>query len=371
VRRWIAYLIFLTGLLLAFVKAPKVEAPSFVLPTKAAISSLSKEFSTERLPAVTPMAHAGSLAVLEDGRLAAVWYGGSREGAPDVKIWLSIRADDRGWSSPRIVAAPVETARELHVTVRSLGNPVIYAVGKQLHLWFVCVTVSGWSSSSIVHKISEDEGRNWSAAERLTTSPFFNLGTLSRNQPIALADGEFGLPAYHEFFGRRAEYLRISGAGKVLGKIRMPSVSTAFQPAVVAIDRYRGFAVQRSSNRKGDMIAADSTDDGGASWQSAARLPIANYNSALALLRLSSGRLLLAVNPAEGRNLLQLFSSEDDGLNWQPSLVIEDDPDLRTEYSYPALAQGADGRIHLLYTFRRETIAHAVFNETTLLTDQR
>jgi predicted neuraminidase len=371
VHRWTAYVIFLTGLLLAILKAPTIEPTLFVLPAKTAISSLPKEFSAERLPTVTPMAHAGNLAVLDEGRLAAVWYGGLHEGAPDVKIWLTIYDADRGWSTPRIAADPTETARELHVIIRSLGNPVIYASGKRLHLWFVCAAVGGWSSSSIVHKVSENDGRSWSTPEKLTTSPFFNLGTLSRSPPIALTDGGFALPAYHEFFGRRSEYLRISSAGTVLKKIRLPSVSKAFQPAAVAIDRYRGFAVQRSANWKGDLISADATNDGGSTWQLAAPLPITNYDSALALLRLSSGRLLLAANPTPARNVLQLFWSTDDGLHWQPSLVVERDSNLHAEYSYPALAQSADGRIHLLYTFRREAIAHAVFNETTLLIDQR
>ena len=36
------------------------------------------------------------------------------------------------------------------------------------------------------------------------------------------------------------------------------------------------------------------------------------------------------------------------------------------EFSYPALLQARDGRIHLAYTWRRQGIKHAVFNEAWL-----
>ena len=369
-HRWAAFFIFLAGLILAFIKAPKVEPASFVVPAKVASSNAAAEFSREMLPAAAPMAHGSSLTVLDDGRLAAAWYAGSRETAPDVRIWLALR-DQGGWSAPRVAADPIEVASAIHATVQSLGNPVITAQGKRLHLWFVCITVGGWSGSSILHQFSEDDGQSWSQPIRLTTSAFFNLGTLTRNPAVALANGEFGLPVYHEFFDRRAEWLRIGSAGQVLAKVRMPGLSTSFQPAVAALDRDRAFAVQRSTHSRGDTIAASRTADGGATWQAAPLLPIANYDDALALLRLDSGRLLLAANPHRFRNFLQLFLSDDEGVSWRPSRIVEDDPDRYAEYSYPALAQTPDGLIHLLYTFQRATIAHAVFNEATLLADSR
>jgi len=111
---------------------------------------------------------------------------------------------------------------------------------------------------------------------------------------------------------------------------------------------------------------ANATADGGSSWQRSASPPIGNFNSSLALLRLRSGRLLLAANPARGRNLLQLFLSDDNGQNWQPGRVIESDPDEAAQFSYPALAQSIDGRIHLTYTFRLRAIAHASFTEAAI-----
>ena len=363
--KWLPPVFFALALSFAFSRAPAVEPPAFVSPPPVTPSTLPAEFSIDRLPAVAATAHASSLAELADGRVTVAWYVGSRESAPDVEIWFSTR-DAQGWSSPRVVATRADTTAALGASVRKLGNPVLYADEKRLHLWYVSVAVGGWSGSSINHKVSDDGGRNWSIAEKLTTSPFFNLGTLVRAPPVALADGGLGLPVYHELFGHRGEWLRISESGRILAKARLTSPAPGLQPAVAVIDDRRGLALLRSSDGRDGKVMADVTADGGASWQRSASLPVDNRDSSVALLRLRSGRLLLAANPGRGRNLLQLFVSANDGQSWQAGRVIENDPDEAAEYSYPALLQTRDGRIHLSFTFRRQTIAHAVLSEAGL-----
>jgi predicted neuraminidase len=78
---------------------------------------------------------------------------------------------------------------------------------------------------------------------------------------------------------------------------------------------------------------------------------------------------LLAANAIRGRDrsVLQLFLSEDKGASWKESKVIEDDPDVNAEYSYPALLQAADGHIHLTYSFQAKVIAHVTTTEAALI----
>ena len=50
----------------------------------------------------------------------------------------------------------------------------------------------------------------------------------------------------------------------------------------------------------------------------------------------------------------------DDGINWEAAVLLENDMDADSEYSYPAVIQTDDGLIHITYTWNRELIKHVV-----------
>jgi predicted neuraminidase len=52
--------------------------------------------------------------------------------------------------------------------------------------------------------------------------------------------------------------------------------------------------------------------------------------------------------------------SVDDGRTWSKPLELESNPG---EYSYPSIFQATDGKIHIIYTFRRYSIKHVEMNE--------
>ena len=45
-----------------------------------------------------------------------------------------------------------------------------------------------------------------------------------------------------------------------------------------------------------------------------------------------------------------------DGVNWEELHVLEDQP--KGEFSYPAIIQGKDGKVHITYTYNREKIKY-------------
>jgi alpha-L-rhamnosidase len=53
-----------------------------------------------------------------------------------------------------------------------------------------------------------------------------------------------------------------------------------------------------------------------------------------------------------------------DGRHWQAALVLEDEPD--NQFSYPAVIQTRDGRVHVTYTWKRLRIKHAVLDPAKL-----
>src|SRR5690349_3182980 len=61
---------------------------------------VTSEFIYEKAP--FPQCHASTIAETTDG-LVCAWFGGTREGANDVEIWLS-RHERDGWTAPQKVA---------------------------------------------------------------------------------------------------------------------------------------------------------------------------------------------------------------------------------------------------------------------------
>lgn len=371
-RRPLAPLIWASaGLLAAWLSlpdlAPPKPAPSAALQPTTIPSAAAPSFSTRALPSAgpdAPSAHAATLAALPDGRVLAAWFAGSREGAPDVAIYGSYL--ERGnWSPARVLLSRAGLEQQSARSIRKLGNPVLHVDAQgQLHLFVVSVGLGGWAGSAINHAVSPDLGQTWPPFRRLITSPFFNISTLVRTPPLSLDHDQIGLPAYHEFLARRGEWYRLDRQGRVLEKTLMPAAGKGIQPAVVALDDSRLMAVLRDAGPGPGRVLHSQTTDTGAHWQAQAPLPLGNPNASVALLRLRSGLLVLAANPNEGRNQLDLWISRDQGQTWQHRHILARDAD--GEYSYPTLIQDARDQVHLVYTWQRSGIQYASFNEPWL-----
>ncbi len=356
--------LFVAALAAALWRALPPAPPQFVPPPAPRADLLPASFASTNLPAPAPSAHAASLAELTDGRIACAWFGGSREGAADVAIHFATW-DGKQWSASRVILDRAQVASATKMHVRKLGNPVLARQGDRLHLWVVSTGIGGWATSSLNYLESADGGHSWSAPARLATSPFLNISTLARTPPLPLVDGGLALPVYHELVAKHGEWLRFDASGRLLDKARMPQEESALQPAVVALGERDGLALLRDAGPPPGRIRVARTADGGLRWQPGEALELANPDSSVALLRLASGRLLLAANPGAGRRMLDLWLSDNQGAHWRHARRIEQAAD--GEFSYPALLQAGDGRIHLAYTWQRQAIRHAVFSEAWLL----
>lgn len=299
-----------------------------------------------------------TLALLPDGRIAAAWAGTSDD---EPAIHFSI-LDRDGWRQPVLIASRASTAGGAFAYVNQIGQPLLHAEGSWLHLWYVSSTLG----SSINHSVSTDGGKSWVKPGRLQTSPFANFGGEIAGPPVAMADGGLGLLISHDFIDHHGEWLRLGPTGRILAKTRLPNTGDTLQPAVIGLDEQNALALLRHAGAAPGAVRLTTTGNGGQRWQEAEARPISNPNSAIALLRLKSGRLLLAGNPADGRQAMLLWFSTDQGKTWQPSRTIEAAPDGGAEFANPALLLGRDGRIHLAYDWRRQGIKHAVFSEAWL-----
>ena len=359
--------------------------------------------------------HAPSIVELRDGRLRAVWFSGSREGAGDVTVQTAVMNANTGqWGAEATLFSRQQLQRSLQRYVKKIGNPVIArAPDGSLHLWMVNVSLGGWAGSAITWTRSEDDGASWSQPKRLVTSPFLNISTLVKGAPVAMANGQISLPVYHEFVTKFSEVLRLSEDGRVIDKLRIPASQTSLQPVVLASSALSAQAFMRAG--RGGQVMTSQTLDGGRSWSEAASLPVPNPDSALAGVVLQSGERWLALNPSKaGRDKLALINVSQSGLmlvavepsdpqqNRAKPLSIKDheavmsleltakgasssevqayvasakrqlcgDVSCVQEFSYPYLLQSHDGMLHLVYTWNRSRIKYMRFDPSALSTVQ-
>ena len=111
-------------------------------------------------------------------------------------------------------------------------------------------------------------------------------------------------------------------------------------------------------------LATSWSKDNGSTWSKVTLIEgLPNNNSGTDAVTLQDGRHALVYNnfsPLLGdkkgvRTPINLALS-DDGIHWTPVLTLEDSP-IR-EYSYPAIIQGKDGKLHITFTWRRELIKY-------------
>lgn len=354
--------------------APWLDAgdptPGFVTPARADTAAAPPLFEEEFLnPGSTlPMSHVASICELPDGSLAATWYAGSREGASDVAIYLSTRsATDARWSPPRAIVTRASATRDLNRYIKKVGNSLIFADSRgRLWLIYVTVSVGGWSGSSLNLTISTDKGSTWAPSRRLTLSPFFNLAELVKNAPVALADGGWAVPIYHELAGTLPEILWLHDvAGDIRAtKSRVSAGWFGYQPALTALNANRAVALLRDDG-VAQTVSITRSEDAGHSWSSPQPIDLPNPDSGLDGIRLGDGRLLLAFNDSPtGRENLRLALSMNEGRTWTRIATLAEEPGA--DFSYPFLMQARDGEVHLVYTWQRKAIKHITFNAAWL-----
>lgn len=307
------------------------------------------------------MVHVAALAETPDGILHAVWYGGTAECSPDVRIFLSQREPSSEWSAPRAIMTAGEAAKDLGRPVKSLGNSLLIPdADGSLRLLFVTIAMGKWSGSQLNSAISRDSGMTWSRAERLTLSPFFNLSELVRNRPVPLQGGGWCIPVYQEFLGKFPELLWLS-PGVASRKSRIAGGCSVFQPSLVPTGRETGIVLMRDYT-DARRIHLSRTGDGGVSWLPVTPTTLPNPDAGISGLQLSDGNLLVAYNDSpRDRSDLSLAISRDLGKSW--SKVVSLQREEGSSFSYPYLFRSGDGRIRLAYTWKGRELRLLTFNE--------
>lgn len=358
--------LFICALLLLFIlilTSPKPAPAKFVIGPELGKSITNPIFESFIIPQPSFLlaAHSATLEVLPDGKLIALWFAGSHEGKPDVKIWQSI-FNGKNWSEAHVIISPKKVAQDTNSYIRKVGNPVIYkAVDNSLQLFVVSVGVGGWSGSSLNQFTSKDWGATWSVGHKLRLSPFFNFSILNRTKAVTLADGGFYLPVYYEFMHTYPELLRFDKNGDFIGQIRLNSINTQIQPALLPVSDEHAYVYMRNHMPQENTLCYQETYDGGNHWSGLLPTNLTNRDSSIAVMPLESSQYLMVHNIG-GRDKLALALSVD-GVNWQDIYLLENM--VNEEFSYPTIQMHND-TIDILYTWKRQKIKHVEFNRAWL-----
>ena len=348
-RNWISHVCVwraLTGapwviaaLVLNLVAATALAAPHPAL--------LKREFIFENGPA--PTNHPSTLVETRDG-LLAVWINGAASRHPENRMY-SARYNGTNWSAPLKVAENSPYADDARY---QRWNPVPFQPSRGPLMLFYKVGPSpeGWWGMLMT---STNEGWTWSRPARL---PDGFLGPV-RNKPVELPDGSLLCGSSTEQGGWATHMERCFELGKRWEKTENLVATDGIETIQPTILRHAPDQFQILCRTKQGVIAQSWSKDGGKIWSPLRRTSLPNPNGAIDAVRLDDGRFLLVYNHSNTNRTTLDVGISGDGNAWMKVLSIEAGDG---DYSYPAVIQSRDGLVHVVYSWNRERIRHAVLD---------
>jgi predicted neuraminidase len=302
---------------------------------------MKTEFIFEHAP--FSQCHASSIAETPTG-LVVAWFGGTREGADDVAIWASRREAD-AWRAPELVTEGIEGRRRY-----PCWNPVLFqpTIGPLRLYYKVGPSPSRWWG---MQTLSLDHGRTWAKPTRLGHGI---LGPI-KNKPVELDDGTWLSPSSCERTGWKIHVERSMDQGRTWHRGHALNDGREFAAIQPCVLRHTDGRLQLlSRTRQGAIASCWSTD--GAHWSALKATVLPNPDSGIDAVTSAGGTHVLVYNHAQSARSPLNLAVSGDGIHWQALCALESEPG---EFSYPAIIEGEDGRLHLTWTWNRRRIRYA------------
>lgn len=299
--------------------------------------------------------HASTLVQLKNGRILCAYFAGTREGADDVRIWLSERYQGK-WSMPRCVPAVADLPH---------WNPVLFVDDQgKVHLFFkVGKKIPSWQTW---HTVSNDDGKTWETPHILVEPDSTNRGPV-KNKLILLSNGDWLAPTSVEtpqgvwqvFCDRSLDHGKTWQAGALLDFADGLDIGGhgAIQPTLWESEP--GCVHMFTRSTAGWILRSDSSDYG-RTWCPLYVTDLPNNNSGIDAAKLCDGSLALVYSPiswggsgVDHRYKLIVSTSRDNGKTWDKNRTLVE---AQGEYSYPAIIPTQVG-MAITYTIRRTAIA--------------
>ena len=342
--------------------------------------------------------------------MLCTWFGGTQEGIPDISVYCArLPAGGGHWLPPEKLSDDPG---------RSEQNPILFPApdGTTWLLW--TAQRSGNQDTAIVRRrVSRDGCRTWGPVETV----FDTVGTSGvfvRQPPVVLDTGDILAPIFY-CHGRPGELwvgshdtsaVRLSAdGGRTWQEAAVPGSTGYVHMGVEQIGDGSLLGLFRS--RWADSIYESRSHDHGRTWSAPVPTVLPNNNSSIQMTRLRNGHLALAFNDIsaadspdrraslyddiedDGQSLadpvarpgeraaiwgvprapMSLAISEDGGRTWPRKRDLETGDGycmtnnsrekLNREFSYPSVKEGADGALHVAFTYYRQAIKHVRLTE--------
>jgi len=353
--------------------------------------------------------HGSTVVECPNGDLLAAWFYGSGErNSDDVLIQgARLRKGATEWSEPFLMADTPFTPD---------CNPVLFIdPNERLWLFWIAVRANRWEHCILKYRRAEkytnDGAPEWSWQDAIILRPgeefveatekaFKELnppehlwaeyapayskmiieaskdkakreeGWMTRQNPVVLPSGRILLPLYSDGFN-----MSLMAISDDMGETWRPSLPIVglgpIQPAVVRKKDGTLYSYMRDSGGLPKRALWSESRDDGVTWTPAIDTDIPNPGSSVAVIGLKDGRWVMGFNDADlGRHVLALALSDDEGKTWKWKRDLERAEPGKAGYAYPGMFEGADGRVHITYTFSEDggkTIKHAAFDPDWIL----
>ena len=324
--------------------------------------------------------HMPSLICNDEGTLLATWTGGLLHwnGDPmgrDCTIWLArLDAGAEEWTNPQGLGTDMRYACHNSGFAENRHGEIIVIFTKFLDTH---VNSANWCAGrdKLWTRKSQDGGVTW-LPEQETNIPL--IGHPS-NDAVLLADGTIVLAISstedpdHYFGTIRILYSYDDGESWELGPLLTAADDTKIREPALALRSdgdiqmfTRACPVDLGWGRagyEGDLWSYKSrSSDGGKTWTPPVASSILNNEAKIELRSWPDGSLLMAYDRTRNldwheRSPLWLACSEDEGETWEDVIELAPAPGVKAQ---PAMCQGPDGRLHVVYMHRHTAVEHIV-----------
>jgi len=308
--------------------------------------------------------HASTIVEVTPNKFMVAAFGGTGEGYKDVCIWLSTK-ENGDWGMPKKIADGI-----FNKNLRfPCWNPVLFKANEGKLFLFYKVGPNPYTWWGMV-RTSTNDGMTWNSPENL---PEGILGPI-KNKPVQLANGTILSPSSTQIIlspssSEIRESLKVQiekstdlGETWQLITVDPKSEFNVIQPSILIYPNNKLQILCRSRN---NVVVQAYSEDNGNTWGAITKTDLPNPNSGTDAVTLINGWQLLVYNPTirgkGGRAKLNVAVSKD-GIKWSDAAILENEE--KGEFSYPAVIQAKDGKVHITYTYNRVNVKHVVLEVT-------